>query len=411
MVAFRNRDAGNGAGYHGDSQKMNEKSLYLTKIKLKAELDRCLNCRTQPCMNACPVNCNPHEFIQFAQMQQWPEAVRTIMRTNPMGQTCGLICPDKFCMKSCTRSQIDFPINIPRVQATILENYRNRDVIQPETSEPNGKRIAIIGAGPAGLAASAKLAQNGYMVEIFEASDRIGGALNMIPAERLPHEVIEKDWSFIHDTERVSLHLNQKIADPRTLLDAFDYIIIATGEPNCVSLRIPGEDLSISYMDYLTNREKYRTSGAVAVIGGGNVATDCALTALRLGASSVEMFIRRRIADMRISRPEFLELIDHGINLNGMTSPEKIVRNAQGLSLFIHRNVYDGQKWQPLPDSTIELPYFSLVIRAIGSRADEKLPDDPRMIYAGDCKTGGSTIVEAIASGRAAADLVLEHDS
>ena len=112
---------------------------------------------------------------------------------------------------------------------------------------------------------------------------------------------------------------------------------------------------------------------------------------------------------MRISRPEFVDLVDHGINLNGMTSPEKITRTDTGLSLHIHRNVYDGQKWLPLPNSTIELPYFSLIIRAIGSRADEKLPDNPRIIYAGDCKTGGSTIVEAIASGRAAADLVLEQ--
>ena len=390
---------------------MNDKSLYLTKIKLKAELDRCLDCKTQPCMNACPVNCNPHEFIQFAKKQQWPEAVRTIMRTNPMGQTCGLICPDKFCMNACTRSHIDFPINIPRVQATILENYRNHEVIQPIACTPMGKQIAVIGAGPAGLAAAAKLAQYGYSVEIFEASDRIGGALNMIPAERLPHEVIEKDWAFIHDTDRVSLHLARKISDPRALLESFDFVIIATGEPNCVSLRIPGEELSISYMDYLLDREKYRTDGVVAVIGGGNVAMDCALTAQRLGASSVEMFIRRRIADMRISRPEFVELIDHGINLNGMTSPEKITRTETGLSLHIHRNVYDGQKWHPLPNSTIALPYFSLIIRAIGSRAEEKLPDNPRIIYAGDCKTGGSTIVEAIASGRAAADLVLEMEN
>ena len=388
---------------------MSDNDLYLSKVRLKAELDRCLDCRTQPCMNACPVNCNPHEFIQFARQQQWTDAVHTIMRTNPMGQTCGLICPDKFCMKACTRSKIDFPINIPRVQATILRNYRDHSVIRPTGVQSSGCRVAVVGAGPAGLSAAAKLAQYGHEVVIFESSDRIGGALNMIPSERLPHEVIETDWSFIHDTERVTLHLNHRISDPRELLESFNDVIIATGEPNCVSLRIPGESLSVSYMDYLTNREKYRTSGAVAVIGGGNVAMDCALTAQRLGASSVEMFIRRRIADMRISRPEFLELIDHGINLNGMTSPERIEQNSSGLSLFVHRNHFDGERWQPLPDSTISLPYFSLIIRAIGSRADEKLPDDPRIIYAGDCKTGGSTIVEAIASGRAAADLVLEH--
>ena len=103
-----------------------KKSLYLSKIQMKAELERCLNCKTRPCMSACPVNCNPQEFINFAKQGNFSEAVETITRTNPMGQTCGLICPDKFCMKACTRSKIDFAVNIPKVQATILENNREK---------------------------------------------------------------------------------------------------------------------------------------------------------------------------------------------------------------------------------------------------------------------------------------------
>ena len=379
-------------------------SLYLTKVKLHAELDRCLDCKTQPCMNACPVNCNPHEFIQFAREGRWSDAVRTIMRTNPMGQTCGLICPDKFCMKACTRCHIDFPINIPRVQATILENYRSHDVIEPRTVLGNDRRIAIIGAGPAGLAASSRLAQAGCRVEIFESREEIGGALNMIPQKRLPHEVIEKDWSFIHDTDRVHLHLNSKIDDPRDLLKEFDGVIVATGEPNCMSLGIPGEDLSVSYMDYLYHPENYAEAKNVAVIGGGNVATDCAMTAVRQGAVNVEMFIRRRLSDMRVSHSEYLDLLDHHVNLNGMMSPERIESCGQNKILYVRRNVFDGNTWKPLENSTIPLPYFDLVIRAIGSRADKKIEDNPRIIYAGDCKTGGSTIVEAIASGRKSAE-------
>ena len=378
--------------------------IYLTKVKLHAELDRCLNCKTQPCMNACPVNCNPHEFIQFARQGLWADAVRTIMRTNPMGQTCGLICPDKFCMKACTRCHIDFPINIPRVQATILENYRNHDMIESRQISGNSKRIAIIGAGPAGLAAASRLSLAGCHVDIFESRHEIGGALNMIPQTRLPHEVIEKDWSFIHDTDRVQLHLNTKIDNPCDLLNNFDGVIVATGEPNCLSLKIPGEDLSISYMDYLYHPENYADAKNVAVIGGGNVAADCAMTAIRQGAQNVEMFIRRRISDMRVSRAEYLDLLENHVNLNGMTSPEKIESDGHHKILYIRRNVFDGDSWQPLENSTIPLPYFDLVIRAIGSRADKKLEDNPQIIYAGDCKTGGSTIVEAIASGRKAAE-------
>ena len=353
-------------------------------------------------MTACPVNCNPQEFIRYAKEGAWSDAVDTIVRTNPMGQTCGLICPDKFCMKACTRGKVDFPINIPRVQATILESYR-----QPKATElpPScGKTAAIIGAGPAGIAAASVLLKAGFCIDIFESRHEIGGALNMIPPERLPHDVIERDWRFIDNSERIQLHLNTTIEIPQQLLERYHGVIVATGEPNCMALNIEGEALSISYMDYLYHPERYSVSGHVAVIGGGNVAADCAMTAVRNGAASVEMFIRRRISDMRVSRTEYLELIEHQVSLNGMTSPEKIERVGDCLNLRVRRNIFNDGKWQPLEHSAIDLPYFSLIIRAIGSRADHKLEHNPNLIYAGDRKTGGSTIVEAIASGRAAAD-------
>lgn len=381
-------------------------TLYLTKLQLQAELNRCLTCKTQPCMNACPVNCNPQEFIRHARDGEWKEAVKAIVRNNPMGMTCGLICPDKFCMQACTRCHVDFPINIPRVQATILHSYRGEKDDSP-MKELNGKKVAIVGAGPAGLAAASRLVRAGYIVEIYEARNEIGGALNMIPRERLPHEVIECDWNFMAVSERIQLHLNTKIEDFSVFSFGFDGVIVATGEPNCLSLRIPGEELSISYMEYLYHPEKYRTDGPVAVIGGGNVASDCALTAVRLGASSVEMFIRRRIADMRVSKAEFLDLLNHGVNFNGMSSPEKIEQDGDCLKLWVRRNVFREGKWEPLENSSIVLPYFKLVIRAIGSRADEKVENNSRIIYAGDCKTGGSTIVEAIASGHSAADEIM----
>ena len=234
-------------------------------------------------MSACPVNCNPQEFIRHAREGEWQDAVHAIVRNNPMGMTCGLICPDKFCMHACTRCHVDFPINIPKVQATILHEYR------PETDdtplpEKNGRKIAVVGAGPAGLAAAAKLVRSGFVVDIFEERHEIGGALNMIPDERLPHEVIERDWAFIHVPDRMQLHLNTRIDDVNALVSEYDGVIIATGEPNCMALRIPGEELSISYMDYLFHPEKYQTDGPVAIIGGGNVAADCALTAARLGS-------------------------------------------------------------------------------------------------------------------------------
>ena len=374
------------------------KSLYLTKVQLKAELDRCLNCANKPCMNACPVNCSPQEFISHAKNGDFEQAVATITRNNPMGQTCGLICPDKFCMKACTRSRIDFAVNIPKVQATILENYRNPSA-EAKAIRPNGRKVAVIGAGPAGLAAAAELGKQGYYVCLYEASDKIGGALNMIPDERLPYEVIAKDWSFIFNRDFITLYLTTKIGSPSDLFSqGFDGVIVATGEPNVTDLGIPGQEYAVSYMEYLHHPSKYETKGRVAVIGGGNAAA-------ANGAAQVEMFVRRRLADMRISQLEYLELLKREIDIMSMSSPEKIEKTADGYSLYIRKNRLTDGHWQPLANSTVELPGFSLIVTAIGSRADPKVNDE-RIIYAGDCKHGGSTIVEALASGRDAARLM-----
>lgn len=387
---------------------MNEKkSLYLSKVQLKAELDRCLNCKNSPCMTACPVNCNPQEFINYAKQEDYDNAVKTIARNNPMGQTCGLICPDKFCMQACTRSRIDFSVNIPKVQATILEKFR-QSAEEYEGVVPNGEAVAVIGAGPAGIAAASTLAKYGYKVTIFEASDKIGGALKMIPDGRLPYQVIEKDWQFIFNSDFITLKLNTKIDNPRSLLaQNYSGVIIASGEPYCVNLNIAGEEHCLSYMEYLQNPQKYQTLGRVAVIGGGCVAADCAFTAVENGASHVEMFVRRRLSDMRITRSEYLELLEREVNITALSSPEKAEMRDGLVSLYVRKNqILDG-KLLPLSNSTIEIPHFSLVIKAVGSFSEPKFEDE-RIIYAGDCKHGGSTIVEAIASGQSAAAIINE---
>lgn len=386
---------------------MSAQKIYLNTVQLKAELDRCLNCKNQPCMNACPVNCNPQEFINQAKQGNYTDAVRTIGRNNPLGQTCGLICPDKFCMAACTRSKIDFAVNIPKVQATIIEKYR-RPEDKPFCPAYNGTDIAVIGAGPAGMAAAAVLSRLGYKITIYEASSRIGGALNMIPEERLPRETIVKDWETIADERLIELRLNNPVADPGYLLREYAGIIIAAGEPNCTNLGIPGEENCLCYMDYLQNPEKYKTAGRVAVIGGGCVAADCAFTAKNNGAEQVEMFVRRRLADMRVTRREYLDLLNKEIDITALSSPERAEKKNGTVSLFVRRNRLNGDKLEAIPGSTVEIPGFSLVVKAVGSYAGPLL-ENSRIIYAGDCKHGGSTIVEAIASGRSAAFIMNER--
>ena len=389
---------------------MSTKNLYLNKIQLKAETERCLQCPSVPCSKACPVGCNPMEFIACTKSGEWEKAVKSIITVNPMGQTCGLICPDKFCMKACTRGNIDFPINIPKIQATILENhYPETKRIIPEKN--NDIKIAVIGAGPAGIAASRELASHGYHVSIFESSDKVGGALNMIPEDRLPHSVIERDCMHALDSDLINLRLNSAIPSAQSLLKEKGYakIIIATGEPNVSLLNIEGCELSVNHIEYLYNSENYRASGKVAVIGGGNVAIDCAFTAVKNGAKQVEMIVRRRLSDMRISKHEYLELINKKINVLTLSSPQKIVKNNDKLTLYVCRNNLIDGKAQMIENSTAALTDFDLVITAVGSRADAKENDNPDIIYAGDCLNGGSTLVEALASGKKAASIIEEY--
>jgi dihydropyrimidine dehydrogenase (NAD+) subunit PreT len=385
-----------------------KKKLYLTDAQLKSELDRCLYCAEKPCMKACPANCSPADFIMAAKCggsKDYARSAEMILKSNPMGQTCGLTCPDQFCMKACSRKNFDAPIKIPAVQATILEKARKLGVMEaPAPVTPNGKNVAVIGAGPAGMAAVAVLARKGYSVTLFEGAAQVGGAANLIPEGRLPHEVIEKDWGFIKTFGDITLNLNHRVANPVDLLkDGYDGVIFAVGEPHSAKMGIPGEDLTVSFMDYLREPEKYATAGNVAVLGGGAVATDCAITARQNGAENVEMFVRRRISDMRLTSEERSWLLENAIDITSMTRVEKIEKVGDTYTMYTCKTRFNGTKLEDIPETTIKRPGFTHIVMAVGSKADPKTEAE-KVVYAGDCNHGGSTIVEAVASGKNAAN-------
>lgn len=370
---------------------------YLSKLQLQTELNKCLNCKTRPCMHACPVKCSPQEFIAQARAENYQGAVEIINRNNPLGHTCGLICPEHFCVKACLRSKIDNSLNIPLLQATLIKMFRNsNDSVADFTS--NGKKVAVVGAGPAGLAATWQLLQFGYEVKIFEKSSSVGGALNLIPTSRLPHTAIEDDWNYIRQMGKADIIYNSKITNPLELLNEYSGVIMAIGEQNVVNLGIKGENNIIPYTEYLQYPHRFMNKQKVVVIGGGNVAADCAATAHNLGAKQIIMLVRRQINNLRIDKKELLNLIDIGINIMPNTRVVDVNKTDGAFQLETCSTYIDNGRCLDIPNSNVNRGEFDLIIKAIGSVADTPIEHE-RIIYAGDCKIGGSTVVEAIASG------------
>ncbi len=377
----------------------------LKPAQLKTELEKCLHCAAKPCMKACPVHCSPCDFIAAAKIGDWKTAAALIEKQNPLAQSCGLICPDKFCMKSCVRANLDKAIKIPAVQAAIMQKARMEQNESEEITPFNGKKVAVIGSGPAGIGAVSELLKQGCAVTVFEMNDKIGGALNLIPAERLPREVINADWQQLAKNPNLQLKLNEQICDYASLLEqGFSGVIVAIGEQNCRTLKIEGENLSVSYVEYLSNPQKYQTNGNVAVVGGGEVALDCALTAKRLGGN-VEMFVRRRLSDMRMPLDDYADLIENEINVTTMTRVTRIASQTSDLltAFTIKTRFNTDGKLEDIPATEVERPDFALIVLALGSKCGEDLLENERIVYAGDCLNGGSTAVEAVASGKNAA--------
>lgn len=385
------------------------KNLYLNDAQFKAEVQKCLQCPTKPCEKACPAGVSPHDFIAKAAHGNFDMARKMILAQNPLGETCGLICPDKFCRKACLRSHLDCAINIPKIQAYILKKCRENSMIAAKVDEKKQK-FAVIGSGPAGIGAASVLLQQGFEVEVFEKSSNFGGALNLIPSERLPKEIVAADWQRLTQNKRLTIRFNQEIVEPKTLLKDFDGVIVAVGENVFYKLGVEGESLAVNYNKYLSNPTKYAGLKNVAIVGGGAAAVDCAITARRNNAENVEMFVRRRLGNMRISKNEFELLTEKNIDITTMTRISKIVKDGENLTAYTVKTRFnDAGKLEDVENSEIARKGFDLIVLALGSTS-QNLPDETQnIVLAGDCVNGSSTAVEAVASGKKAAYKLLHN--
>jgi len=374
---------------------------------LNNELSRCLGCRAKPCEKACPLSVSPHDFIKAAKEGDFRTAALLIAQKNPLPQTCGLVCPNKFCQKACIRAKMDTAIEIPCLQAKIMSLGGYPELVFPKK---NHKKMAVIGGGPAGLGALYELLRAGFSVDLYEKTDILGGAARLIPEHRLPKTVLDNEINRLIINDRTKVYLNTEITDFHLLKSQYDGVILALGKTTPYTLGIKGEEYCTSYHNYLSNI-KNNSSQKIAVTGGGEAALDCAVSAKKNGSDCVEMFVRRRREDMRIMDRNQQELNRLNIKIHDLTSITEIKKTNKGYDLDIIKNrINDQGKAEHIIGTESTLSGYDMVIQALGSYYPKELMPEG-FIISGDMTGSTGTIVEALASGRDAAKKIINGET
>jgi len=395
--------------------------LFLTDLQLQTELLRCEYCEEKPCQAACPCDCSPFDFIMAAR-EGFPSDIQRsageIMRSNPLGGVCGLVCPESHCMAACSRKLFDGAIDIPRVQATLVEKAKRLGGIPTfSTPEPNGMNIAVVGGGPAGLAAAGSLAQMGYAVDIFEARDQLGGMMALIPDHRLDKNVVKTDIDFVLGLGEITPKLGSKVDDPKELLSqGYAAVCVASGLWKPFRLGIENEDRAIQMVDLLADPLAYHFEGRLAIIGGGATAVDCAVTAKERGAKHVELFMLEKLSEMPLTTKERQELLDYDIEVNGRIRVSGIRAEEGGVTGFKTIRVQLPEDKPFLPTHVVDVSGsesfrddIDSVVMAIGMTPTLTVDQVEGLFYAGELATGPKSVVEAAASGKNAAVEIDAH--
>ncbi len=333
------------------ARNFNEVALGYSLEQAKEEASRCIQCPKHPCIEGCPVVIDIPGFIKAIDEGNMPEAVRILKDKNALPGICGRVCPQETqCEEVCTLAKKGAPSAIGRMERYVADWERaNMGEKKTKTNpvKPTGKRVAVVGSGPASLTAAADLAKFGHSVTIFEALHVAGGVLMYgIPEFRLPKEIVQAEVDYVASLG-VKIELDSVVGKLITidelLSNGYDAVFLGTGAGLPMFMNIPGENLNGVYSanEFLTRVNlmkaykfpEYDTpvkvGKRVAVIGGGNVAMDSARCALRLGAEEVYIIYRRSEVEMPARREEVENAKEEGIHFKLLTNPKQFLGNEQ----------------------------------------------------------------------------------
>lgn len=433
------------------NRNFDEVALGYTPEMAIGEAQRCLNCKHKPCISGCPVGIDIPAFIAEVANGNFAQAYKVLSEQTSLPAVCGRVCPQETqCEGKCVRGIKGESVGIGRLERFVADWYRENCTEKPTPAAPNGKKVAVIGAGPTGLTCAGELAKKGYDVTIFEALHTAGGVLVYgIPEFRLPKDIVKYEINNLKSMG-VKIQTNMVIGKILTIDelfdDGFDAVYIGSGAGLPKFMGIPGESLKGVYSanEYLTRvnlmkaylpggKTPIRKSRNVAVVGGGNVAMDAARSAKRLGAENVYIVYRRGMQEL----PARLEEIEHaqeeGIIFKTLTNPVEVLGDENGevcgikcVEMTLGDPDASGRRRPVVKENSEFVMDIDTMIMSIGtspnpliSSTTEGLETDKwgciitngedglttrSKVYAGgDAVTGAATVILAMGAGKQAA--------
>ncbi len=435
-------------------QNFNEVPLGYSEEDALLEASRCLQCKKQPCVSGCPVEIDIPAFIQLINERNYIGAIHKIKEKNNLPAICGRVCPqEEQCEEVCVLAKKGQPVAIGRLERFAADHeYTTGEIEMPKIAKKTGKKVAVVGAGPAGLTVAGELAKKGHDVTIFEALHNAGGVLVYgIPEFRLPKKIVAQEVDYVRKLGveiKENAIIGQTIGMDELLDNGYDTIFIGTGAGLPYFLGIPGENLNGIYSanEFLTRNNlmksylfpKYDTpvklAERVAVVGGGNVAMDAARVAKRLGSKHVYLIYRRSRTELPAREEEVENAEAEGIEFNLLTNPIRFIGDDKGwlqqmecIRMELGEPDDSGRR-RPVPIEGSEFIIdVSVAVIAIGQGPNPLLtasvPDleltkwgnivaDPEtgktskkgVFAGGDIVTGAATVILAMGAGKKAAE-------